>query len=245
MSPPPIEATRCRPSAARPRSPRRAATGAGVTTNATVSATNAASAPRLSAFLPGSISGLDLIRADSFRNATIEPVKVTAPMKTPMNTSAWWMRSSERGDLGLRRRPWPRRRSSRSSRPARRPGRRSCAASRSARACRSSRRRGPATGRSTAPIDHRDDEQRRCRSAAMLREARPMVAASAIAMPAMPKTMPCARRLVPGQPGQAQDEQQGGDDVGRLRGGLRQSSALSPSRTCRACGGSRRSRRRC
>jgi hypothetical protein len=40
---------------------------------------------------PGSISGADLIRADSFRNATIEPVKVTAPMKTPTITSAEWM----------------------------------------------------------------------------------------------------------------------------------------------------------
>ncbi|MNY82640.1 hypothetical protein D3C86_2248650 [compost metagenome] len=48
----------------------------------------------LSAFLPGSMSGFDEIRADSFRNATIEPVKVTPPMKTPMNTSAWWMSAS-------------------------------------------------------------------------------------------------------------------------------------------------------
>ena len=63
----------------------------GEATNHTVSATNATSAPRLSRFLPGSISGLDLIRADSLRKATIEPVKVTAPMNTPMNTSAWWM----------------------------------------------------------------------------------------------------------------------------------------------------------
>ncbi len=41
--------------------------------------------------MAGSIKGEDLIRADSFRNATMEPVNVTAPMKTPMNTSAWWM----------------------------------------------------------------------------------------------------------------------------------------------------------
>ena len=40
------------------------------------------------------MSGLLLIRADSFRKATIEPVKVTAPMKTPMTTSAEWMPSS-------------------------------------------------------------------------------------------------------------------------------------------------------
>ena len=48
----------------------------------------------LSAFLPGSMSGLDDIRPDSLRNATIDPVKVTAPMKTPMKTSAWWMSAS-------------------------------------------------------------------------------------------------------------------------------------------------------
>ena len=40
-----------------------------------------------SQFLPGSISGLELIRALSLRNAMIEPVNVTAPMNTPMNTS--------------------------------------------------------------------------------------------------------------------------------------------------------------
>ena len=44
-------------------------------------------------FLPGSIIGADLIFADSFRLATIEPVNVTAPMKTPMTTSAEWMPS--------------------------------------------------------------------------------------------------------------------------------------------------------
>ena len=42
----------------------------------------------------GSISGRDDMRAESLRNATIDPVKVTAPMKTPMNTSAWWMPTS-------------------------------------------------------------------------------------------------------------------------------------------------------
>ena len=57
----------------------------GVMTNHTVSATNATSAPTLRMFLPGSISGVDLMRADSLRLATIEPVNVTAPMKTPMN----------------------------------------------------------------------------------------------------------------------------------------------------------------
>ncbi len=60
----------------------------------TVRATNATRAPMLSAFLPGSMSGFDDIRPDSLRNATIDPVKVTAPMKTPMKTSAWWMSAS-------------------------------------------------------------------------------------------------------------------------------------------------------
>ena len=66
-------------------------------TNHTVSAKNATSAPTLRMFLPGSISGVDLMRADSLRLATIDPVNVTAPMNTPMNTSAEWMPS----------RPWP------------------------------------------------------------------------------------------------------------------------------------------
>ena len=44
-------------------------------------------------FLPGSIIGAELIFADSLRYATIEPVKVTAPMKTPTMTSPWWMPS--------------------------------------------------------------------------------------------------------------------------------------------------------
>ena len=66
---------------------------AGLTTNQTVSATNSTSAPRFRKFLPGSTSGADLMRADSLRKATIEPVNVTAPMKTPMNTSAEWIES--------------------------------------------------------------------------------------------------------------------------------------------------------
>ena len=45
------------------------------------------SAPRFSQFRPGRVSGADFIFADSFRYAMIEPVKVTAPMNTPRNTS--------------------------------------------------------------------------------------------------------------------------------------------------------------
>ena len=62
-------------------------------TNHTVSAANATSAPRLSAVLAGQHQGADLNRADSLPQATIEPVNVTAPMNTPMTTSAWWMPS--------------------------------------------------------------------------------------------------------------------------------------------------------
>lgn len=93
MSPPPIEATRCQPSASARTVTAITAARPGLTVNQTVSPTNAASAPMLSAFLPGSTSGREAIRADSLRKATIDPVKVTAPMKMPMNTSAWWMPS--------------------------------------------------------------------------------------------------------------------------------------------------------
>ena len=71
----------------------------GRATNATVSTAKATSAPRLRTCRPGSISGRDSILADSFRYATTEPVNVTAPMNTPRNTSAWWMPSSDIGQL--------------------------------------------------------------------------------------------------------------------------------------------------
>ena len=47
--------------------------------------------PRLSRCRPGRTSGADLIRADNLRKATIEPVSVTAPMKTPTKTSTSWI----------------------------------------------------------------------------------------------------------------------------------------------------------
>ncbi len=46
---------------------------------------------------PGSVIGLPLMRPESFRNAMIEPVKVTAPMATPSDISIrlWlWMAPS-------------------------------------------------------------------------------------------------------------------------------------------------------
>src|SRR6478609_4284837 len=95
MSPPPIAATRCNPRA-------RAITVMMITGQmlgaVRYQASRAAltiSAPRLSQFRPGRVSGEDFIFADSFRYAMIEPVKVTAPMKTPMNTSTRWMLSAD------------------------------------------------------------------------------------------------------------------------------------------------------
>ncbi len=67
------------------------------------------------AFFPGSISGEDFILAESFRNATIEPVKVTAPMKTPMNTSAWWIAIKSEVRAGASR--WPFQPTSTAARP--------------------------------------------------------------------------------------------------------------------------------
>ncbi len=43
--------------------------------------------PRLSWWRLGSVSGEDDILPLSLAHATIEPVRVTAPMKTPMKTS--------------------------------------------------------------------------------------------------------------------------------------------------------------
>ena len=51
-----------------------------------------------------------------------------------------------------------------------------------------------------------------------LRVASPMVAASAMAMPAMPKPLPALAVSCLRQPGEAEDEQQRRDDVGRGRG---------------------------
>ena len=65
---------------------------AGTSTYATVITKKATMMPEVDARCgPGSIRGADLIFADSFRYATIEPVNVTAPMKTPTNTSTSWM----------------------------------------------------------------------------------------------------------------------------------------------------------
>ena len=58
--------------------------------NHTINASDTMMAARLIRLRYGSISGADLILAESLRNATIEPVSVTAPMNTPRNTSPLW-----------------------------------------------------------------------------------------------------------------------------------------------------------
>ena len=49
---------------------------------------------RLSTWRPGSSSGLLAMTPCSFPKAMIDPVNVTAPMKTPMKISTSWMRAS-------------------------------------------------------------------------------------------------------------------------------------------------------
>ena len=208
MSPPPIEATRCQPSASAMHGDRRSST---------------------SRF--GSITKTHGEDGEGDQRAEVEGVVRRQHQRVALDPAGQLEERDDRagegdradedadhhlgrvdaeqvaGDLGLLARRSPRPRGSRSSRPGRRPGRRSCAGSRSARACRSSRpcaaRQRPiaapttmATTSSVRPI------------AEMLRVASPMVAARAMAMPAMPKALPAFARLVPGQPGQAEDEQQ-------------------------------------
>ena len=54
--------------------------------------------PRLSQWRPGSVSGDDDIFPLSLAHATSEPVRVTAPMKTPTKTSTSWTESAKPSD---------------------------------------------------------------------------------------------------------------------------------------------------
>ena len=89
ISPPPIDATKCKPSSNAMIVTTTSSQMFGEMQNQTVRAAKATSEPMFRRFLPGRTSGFELIRADNFKNAMIEPVNVTAPMKTPMKTSAW------------------------------------------------------------------------------------------------------------------------------------------------------------
>ncbi len=86
MSPPPIAATRCQPSASETTVMIASGTRDGLAMNQH-QARGHHEAPRFSQFRPGSVSGADFIFAESLRYATIEPVNVTAPMSTPRKTS--------------------------------------------------------------------------------------------------------------------------------------------------------------
>ncbi|MNC63913.1 hypothetical protein D3C75_1140750 [compost metagenome] len=95
MSAPPIDATRCQPitsamivitSNARTCKPTLS-----VRTKMISIAKETTIAARFSLWRFGNINGLDEILPRSLPNATMEPVKVTAPMKIPRNTSVKWM----------------------------------------------------------------------------------------------------------------------------------------------------------
>jgi hypothetical protein len=64
-------------------------------TNQTISPAETSRAARFILCRCGRVSGLDEMRVLSLRNATTEPVRVTAPMKTPRNTSTEWMFARE------------------------------------------------------------------------------------------------------------------------------------------------------
>jgi hypothetical protein len=88
MSPPPIDTTRCAPNTNAITVIAASRATFGLVTNAAVSPPDATSAPRLSTCRPGSISGREEMRAESLRYAPTDPVNVTAPMNTPIETSA-------------------------------------------------------------------------------------------------------------------------------------------------------------
>ena len=91
MSPPPIEATRCQPKASATTVMIASGTIECDARNHAISPADTTTASRLSQCRAGSTRGADFIRSLSFRNATIDPVNVTAPMNTPRKTSTRWM----------------------------------------------------------------------------------------------------------------------------------------------------------
>ena len=94
MSAPPMAATRWMPSSSESTVARRSGMMEWLVTNHQPRTTSAATMPRFSQCRPGSVSGLDANRPLSLPHATIEPVKVTAPMNTPRYTSTVWKASA-------------------------------------------------------------------------------------------------------------------------------------------------------
>ena len=213
-----------------------------------VSPTNTTSAPMLSQFLPGSISGVGL---DPRRQLEERDDRAGEGHRADEHADehlgvvdAVGAREPEAQRLGAVR-PALDAAGSRPSRPAPRPGRRSCATARSAPACRSSRRPWRGTGRSRRRSTTATTSSTTPSALMPSCAASTMVATSATAMPAMPKKLPGPGGLVLGQAGQREDEQQRRDEVGGVGRGIHAHVRLSSSRTSRACGGSPRSRRRC
>ena len=95
MSPPPMDATRCQPSAREITVMISSGTTLPELTNQTISPADMSRAARFILCRCGSMRGADEIRVLSLRNATTEPVRVTAPMNTPRNTSTEWIVASE------------------------------------------------------------------------------------------------------------------------------------------------------
>jgi len=87
MSAPPIAATRWKPRNSEITVSRINGNQLWEFANHTPQAMIAITDPRLIQFRPGSSSGLDGRCSDSLPQATIDPVKVTAPMNTPIHTS--------------------------------------------------------------------------------------------------------------------------------------------------------------
>ncbi len=90
MSAPPIAATRWTPSSIETIARKTNGTRLWLEVNHRPRTTTSASAPRLSQLRNGRVNGFDANRPFSLPQATIEPVKVTAPMKTPIHTSVRW-----------------------------------------------------------------------------------------------------------------------------------------------------------
>ena len=142
---------------------------------------------------------------------------MTAPMNTPMNTSAWWMPSSVAGELGLGAGvrldvevavPADQHRGEADEAVQQRDQLGHAGHLDHA---------GPpqADRRADRPWRPTSSAERRRGVDARRSSASTMVATRAMAMPAMPNVLPARGGLVLGQPGQGEDEQQRGDDVGR------------------------------
>src|ERR1035437_4420810 len=82
MSPPPMAATRCQPTAMAIAVMIASGTIDGLAMNQAIRPRQTATATRLRRLRAGRVSGADLIFAASLRQATIDPVSVMAPMKT-------------------------------------------------------------------------------------------------------------------------------------------------------------------